>query len=87
MVPARLGGAVVSPLILTCFAVLVFPTVFSRDLLLWPWGMIPPEVVALPSRVTALGRGTVPVVMPSPLPGLLLALLLLRLMIRLLRSC
>ena len=52
MVPALLGGAVASPFVFTCIAVLGFPSRFSRGFLLRSLGM--PEMVALPCRVPAL---------------------------------
>ena len=67
-----------SLLVLTCIAFLSLLSRFRGGFLLRSLGMIPPEMVALPGRVPALRRGTVPVVMPSSLPGLLLARLLLR---------
>ncbi len=54
VMPARLGGTGLFLLVLTCIAVLSFPSRFSRGFLLWPLGMIPPEMVALPCRVSGL---------------------------------
>lgn len=54
VMPARLGGTVLSLLVLTGIALLGFPSCFCRGFLLRPRGMISSEMVALPSRMTAL---------------------------------
>lgn len=72
MVPARLGGAVVSGLVVACIDIFRFPAGLSGFFLFCLRGAIPPEMVALARRVPALPLVAVPAVMPAPLPGLLL---------------
>ena len=64
-----------------------FPASFSRFFLIWPGGVIPPEMVALSARVMALSRITVPAVMMTARTGVMLTVLLLGPLIRLPGLC